>query len=249
MVYKIYCFCKSPPCRARDVVGLGYRRPLRGTRLRLGSGRSASASIGRNCCSTAACSSRLWPSATQRWPAFGVGAGGRGAADGGPRTVQEPDRRRPTLDFIPPVSSGSLSTATPTARSSSTATASPSGAAPDTAGTRAGGIPSARQRAETARYSGCSKKPWRGGFSRRRSGKPATVSSQPQWTASVPMRWRAAVSRLMVPVAAPAARRASWYWRIWYVVSPAARAARPKKAARWAVRPRAVLTDRNCRIW
>ena len=27
------------------------------------------------------------------------------------------------------------------------------------------------------------------------------------------MRWRAEVSRLMVPVAAPAARRASWYWR------------------------------------
>ena len=53
-----------------------------------------------------------------------------------------------------------------------------------------------------------------GGFSRRRSGKPGTVSSQPQWTASVPMRWRAEVSRLMVPVAAPAARRASWYWRI-----------------------------------
>ena len=70
--------------------------------------------------------------------------------------------------------------------------------------------------ARTARYSGCSKKPWRGGFSRRRSGKPGTVSSQPQWTASVPMRWSAEVSRLMVPVAAPAAR-----------------AARPKKAARW----------------
>ena len=69
--------------------------------------------------------------------------------------------------------------------------------------------------ARTARYSGCSKKPWRGGFSRRRSGKPGTVSSQPQWTASVHMRWRAEVSRLMVPVAAPAARRASWYWRIW----------------------------------
>ena len=33
--------------------------------------------------------------------------------------------------------------------------------------------------ARTARYSGCSKKPWRGGFSRRRSGKPGTVSSQP----------------------------------------------------------------------
>ena len=30
--------------------------------------------------------------------------------------------------------------------------------------------------ARTARYSGCSKKPWRGGFSRRRSGKPGTVS-------------------------------------------------------------------------
>ena len=88
--------------------------------------------------------------------------------------------------------------------------------------------------ARTARYSGCSKKPWRGGFSRRRSGKPGTVSSQPQWTASVAMRWRAEVSRLIVPVAAPAARRASWYWRIWCVVSPAARAARPKKAARWA---------------
>ena len=69
--------------------------------------------------------------------------------------------------------------------------------------------------ARTARYSGCSKKPWRGGFSRSRSGKPGTVSSQPQWTASVHMRWRAEVSRLMVPVAAPAARRASWYWRIW----------------------------------
>ena len=54
-----------------------------------------------------------------------------------------------------------------------------------------------------------------GGFSRSRSGKPGTVSSQPQWTARVPMRWRAEVSRLMVPVAAPAARRASWYWRIW----------------------------------
>ena len=40
-------------------------------------------------------------------------------------------------------------------------------------------------------------------------GKPGTVSSQPQWTASVPIRWRAEVSRLMVPVAAPAARRAS----------------------------------------
>ena len=103
--------------------------------------------------------------------------------------------------------------------------------------------------ADGERYSGCSKKPWRGGFSRRRSGKPGTVSSQPQWTASVPMRWRAEVSRLIVPVAAPAARRASWYWRIWCVVSPAARAARPKKAARWAVRPRAVLTDRNCRTW
>ena len=37
------------------------------------------------------------------------------------------------------------------------------------------------------------------------------------------------LSRLMVPVAAPAAR--------------------PKKAARWAVRPRAVLWDRNCRTW
>ncbi len=46
-----------------------------------------------------------------------------------------------------------------------------------------------------------------GGFSRRRSGNPGTVSSQPQWTARVPMRWRAEVSRLMVPVAAPAARR------------------------------------------
>ena len=33
--------------------------------------------------------------------------------------------------------------------------------------------------------------------------------SQPQWTARVHMRWRAEVSRLMVPVAAPAARRAS----------------------------------------
>ena len=53
-----------------------------------------------------------------------------------------------------------------------------------------------------------------GGFSRKRSGKPGTVSSQPQWTASVHIRWRAEVSRLMVPVAAPAARRASWYWRI-----------------------------------
>ena len=61
--------------------------------------------------------------------------------------------------------------------------------------------------ARTARYSGCSKKPWRGGFSRRRSGKPGTVSSQPQWTASVHIRWSAEVSRLMVPVAAPAARR------------------------------------------
>ena len=49
----------------------------------------------------------------------------------------------------------------------------------------------------------------------------------------------------MVPVAAPAARRASWYWRIWCVVSAAARAARPKKAARWATRPRAVLWDRE----
>ena len=29
-----------------------------------------------------------------------------------------------------------------------------------------------------------------GGFSRSRSGKPGTVSSQPQWTASVSMRWR-----------------------------------------------------------
>ena len=48
-----------------------------------------------------------------------------------------------------------------------------------------------------------------GGFSRRRSGKPGTVSSQPQWTASVHMRWRAEVSRLMVPVAATAARRTS----------------------------------------
>ena len=89
--------------------------------------------------------------------------------------------------------------------------------------------------ARTARYSGCSKKPWRGGFSRRRSGKPGTVSSQPQWTARVHIRWRAEVSRLMVPVAAPAARRVSWYWRIWYVVSAAARASRPKQAARWAV--------------
>ena len=57
--------------------------------------------------------------------------------------------------------------------------------------------------ARTARYSGCSKKPWRGGFSRRRSGKPGTVSSQPQWTASVSMRWRAEVSRLMVPGGRP----------------------------------------------
>ena len=48
-----------------------------------------------------------------------------------------------------------------------------------------------------------------GRISRSRSGKPGTVSSQPQWTASVPIRWRAEVSRLMVPVAAPAARRAS----------------------------------------
>ncbi len=63
------------------------------------------------------------------------------------------------------------------------------------------------------------------------------------------MRWRAEVSRLMVPVAAPAARRASWYWRIWCVVSAAARASRPKNAVRWAVRPRAVLWDRNCRTW
>ncbi len=39
----------------------------------------------------------------------------------------------------------------------------------------------------------------------------------------------------------------SWYWRIWCVVSAAARAARPKNAVRWAVRPRAVLWDRNCR--
>ena len=31
------------------------------------------------------------------------------------------------------------------------------------------------------------------------------------------------------------------------VVTVAASALRPKKAARWAVRPRAVLTDRNCR--
>ena len=73
----------------------------------------------------------------------------------------------------------------------------------------------AGRRTRTARYSGCSKKPWRGGFSRRRSGKPGTVSSQPQWTASVPIRWSAEVSRLIVPVAAPAARRVSWYWRIW----------------------------------
>ena len=51
----------------------------------------------------------------------------------------------------------------------------------------------------------------------------------------------------MVPVAAPAARRASWYWRIWYVVSAAARAARLKNAVRWATRPRAVLWDRNYR--
>ena len=49
----------------------------------------------------------------------------------------------------------------------------------------------------------------------------------------------------MVPVAAPAARRASWYWRIWCVVNVAARAARPKKAVRWATRPRAVLRDRE----
>ena len=48
-----------------------------------------------------------------------------------------------------------------------------------------------------------------GGFSRSRSGNPGTVSSQPQWTASVHIRWRAEVSRLIVPVAAPAARRAS----------------------------------------
>ena len=39
MVYKIYCLCKSPPCRTRDVIVLGYLHPLRGTRLRLGSGR------------------------------------------------------------------------------------------------------------------------------------------------------------------------------------------------------------------
>ena len=39
---------------------------------------------------------------------------------------------------------------------------------------------------------------------RRRSGKPGTVSSQPQWTARVHMRWRAEVSRVMVPVAAGA---------------------------------------------
>ena len=48
--------------------------------------------------------------------------------------------------------------------------------------------------------------PWRASFD---SCTNATVSSQPQWTARVPMRWRAEVSRLMVPVAAPAARRAS----------------------------------------
>ena len=33
----------------------------------------------------------------------------------------------------------------------------------------------------------------------------AVTASQPQWTASVHMRWRAEVSRLIVPVAAPAA--------------------------------------------
>ena len=47
--------------------------------------------------------------------------------------------------------------------------------------------------ARTARYSGCSKKPWRGGFSRSRSGKPGTVASQPQWTPKVSRRWRAEV--------------------------------------------------------
>ena len=46
MVYKIYRLCKSPPCRTRDIIVLGYLHPLRGTRLRLGSGRSSSASIG-----------------------------------------------------------------------------------------------------------------------------------------------------------------------------------------------------------
>ena len=46
MVYKIYRLCKSTPCRTRDVIVLGYLHPLRGTRLRLGSGRSSSASIG-----------------------------------------------------------------------------------------------------------------------------------------------------------------------------------------------------------
>ena len=88
-----------------------------------------------------------------------------------------------------------------------------------------------------------------GGILAQPVGEPGHGVEPPQWTARVPMRWRAEVSRLMVPVAAPAARRASWYWRIWCVVNPAARAARPKKAARWAVRPRAVLTDRNCRTW
>ena len=29
MVYKIYIFCKSPPCRSRDVIVLGYLHPLR----------------------------------------------------------------------------------------------------------------------------------------------------------------------------------------------------------------------------
>ena len=48
-----------------------------------------------------------------------------------------------------------------------------------------------------------------GGILAEPVGKPGTVSSQPQWTASVSMRWRAEVSRLMVPVAAPAACRAS----------------------------------------
>ena len=33
------------------------------------------------------------------------------------------------------------------------------------------------------------------------------------------------------------------------VVSAPARASRPKKAVRWATRPRAVLWDRNCRTW